>query len=223
MTIQHLECLHASLDFDDPFDASIFAMACLTFWSQVHLGELIFDKTFDPSLYMARSRVTFSKTSNNHAYGKCWHPRMKTKLNGDWLLFTDSECANSAYHALKWHLFSNSALSDAVPLFMFETLDGGWSPMWKSWFLTQCNSLWSAQFPLLVSGHSFHISGMTHLLLLSVEPFIVMVQGRWSSNSLLYWCKCKEIIPLFISFSLNTHSSILMTMSHFKSKLLNKH
>ena len=112
---------------------------------------------------------------------------------------------NSAYCALKWHLFTNSSLSDAVPLFTFEMLDGGWSPMWKSWFLTCCTGLWSTQFPLPISGHSFHIGGMTHLLLLGAESFIVVVQGRWSSNSfLLYWHKCKEIIPLFIGFSLDT-------------------
>src|SRR5882724_965176 len=61
------------------------------------------------------------------------------------------------------------------------------------------------------------ISGTTHLLLLGVDPFIVMVQGRWSSNSfLLYWRKSEEIVPLFISFSLNAHSPILTTMSCFK-------
>src|SRR5882724_8533983 len=153
MTIQHLECLCSGLNFDDPFDASIFAMACLAFWSQAHLGELIFDNSFDPSLHMTRSGVMFGKTLNDCAYGKCWHPRMKTKPNGDWLLFTDSECVNSAYCALRWHLSSNSGLSSAVPLFAFETLDGGWSPMWKSWFLTQCNGLWSTQSPLPISGH----------------------------------------------------------------------
>jgi len=36
------------------------------------------------------------------------------------------------------------------------------------------------------------------------------------------YCEVREIIPLFISFSLDSHSSILTTMSWFKSKLLNK-
>src|SRR5882724_1536959 len=74
-----------------------------------------------------------------------------------------------------------------------------------------------------ITGHSFHIGGMLHLLLLGVNPFIVMVQGHWSSNSFLaYSPKSKEIIPLFISFSLDSHPSILMTISCFKSHLLNK-
>jgi len=52
MTIQHLECLCAGLDFDDPFDTSVFAIACLAFWSQACLRELLLDKAFDPSLQM---------------------------------------------------------------------------------------------------------------------------------------------------------------------------
>ena len=79
VTIQHLKCLRSGLNFGDPFDASVFAMACLAFWSQAHLGELIFDNAFDPSLHMTRSGVIFGKTSSNHAYGKCWHLCMKTK------------------------------------------------------------------------------------------------------------------------------------------------
>jgi len=35
---------------------------------------------------------------------------------------------------------------------------------------------------LSVKGHGFHIGGTTHLLLLGVNPWIVMVQGHWSSK-----------------------------------------
>jgi len=43
---------HACLDFDDPFDATVFAIAFLAFWSQACLGELLFKKGFDPSLHI---------------------------------------------------------------------------------------------------------------------------------------------------------------------------
>ena len=148
---------------------------------------------------------------------------MKMKPQGDWLLFMDSECANSAYRALEWHLTSSSLVPETVPLFAFEMLNGSWCPIHKTWFLAQCNSVWSSHFPSPISGHLFRIGGTTHLLLLGIDPFIVMVQGHWSSNAFLtYWHKCKEIIPLSIGFSLDSHSSILSTMSHFKVKLLNK-
>ena len=95
--------------------------------------------------------------------------------------------------------------------------------MQKEWFLTRCCQTWSPCFPLPITGHLFCISSTTHLLLLSVDPFIVVVQGHWSSNAFLaYWWNCQEIIPLFIGFSLDSQSSILMTMSHFKDHLTNK-
>ena len=99
---------------------AVFALACLAFWSQARLGELLFEKEFNPTL--ARGSITFSVTSSNRKYGKCWLPRTKTKPNHDWILFTDSECANSAYRALKIHVLTNSRLSEDVPLLPLKPL-----------------------------------------------------------------------------------------------------
>jgi len=74
----------------------------------------------------------------------------------------------------------------------------------------------------LRKGHGFRIGGTTHLLLLGINPWIIMVQGRWSSQAFLgYWRQCEEILPLFMGFHLQDHASILMTMLSFKSRLLN--
>jgi len=96
LTIQHLECLRNDLDFEDPFDASVYALACLAFWSQARLGELSFDNAFDPLTHVVRGSLAFGSSSSNRLYGKCWLPRTKMKPLGDWLLFTDSQCATSA-------------------------------------------------------------------------------------------------------------------------------
>ena len=48
VTMQHLEQLCTCLNFDDPFDAAVFAITCLVFWSHAQLGELLFEATFDP-------------------------------------------------------------------------------------------------------------------------------------------------------------------------------
>ena len=43
---------------------------------------------------------------------------------------------------------------------------------------------------------------MTHLLLMAIDPFIVMVQGHWKSTAFLeYWRLCEEIVLMFIGFS----------------------
>src|SRR5882724_10374057 len=51
-----------------------------------------------------------------------------------------------------------------------------------SWFLMQCDGIWAQEGLVLIKGHGFRISGTTHLLLLGVNVWVVMVQGRWSSS-----------------------------------------
>ena len=170
VTIQHLECIRKCLDFEDLFDVTIYALACLAFWSQARLGELLFENQFDWLLHITRGNVAFGVTSNACKYAKCWLPCTKRKPAGDWLLFTDSECMNSAYTALVFHLFTNSHLAETAPFFAFETLDGGWSPMWRGWFLGQCNYVWCSQFLTPINGHSsvlvawhiYYFSASTH-------------------------------------------------------------
>jgi len=65
VTIQHLNMLHTHLDFEDPFDVTIFAVACLAFWSQARLGELLFDNAFDPLLHIAWNGIIFGVTTSN--------------------------------------------------------------------------------------------------------------------------------------------------------------
>ena len=91
--------------------------------------------------------------------------------------------------------------------------------MRHDWFLARCNKVWAKDGLSSIKGHGFRIGGTTHLLL-GVNPWVVMVQGRWSSQAFLgYWCKCKEIL-LFVSFSFQSHDSILTTMYSFKKRLL---
>src|SRR5882724_3237392 len=136
---------------------------------------------------------------------------------------TDTRCPCSPTTAFDHHIASNSAIPISALLFAFETGSGTWSPMKCKWFLARCDEIWSREGLASVKGHGFRIGGTTHLLLLGVDPWIVMVQGRWSSQSFLtYWRKCEEILPLFIGFSFQSHESILTTMKSFKNRLLNK-
>ena len=205
VTISHLRSLLHHLDFTDPFDVTIWAIACVSFWAQARLGEVTFDGDFDPSLHATRSGINLNRTDTGCKYGKIWVPRTKTKPQGDWLMFTDSGCACSALTILQAHLNINSSPPASAPLFAFETADKKFAPMRHSWFLNRCNEIWLLDQLSSLQGHVFCISGTTHLLLLGVDPFIVMVQGGWSSTAfLLYWRFCKEIIPMFIGFSLDS-------------------
>jgi len=103
---------------------------------------------------------------------------------------------------------------------MFETAGRHWSPLKRVWFLSRCNDIWEKDSLYSIKGHGFCIGGMTHLLLLGVDPWVIMVQGHWSSQSFLtYWHHCEEVLCLFISFSFQSHESILSMMSAFKARL----
>jgi len=53
------------------------------------------------------------------------------------------------------------------------------------WFLARCNEIWSWEGLSLIKGHGLVIRGMTDLLLLGIDLWIIMVQDRWSSQLFL--------------------------------------
>src|SRR5882724_2534080 len=98
------------------------------------------------------------------------------KETGEDVNITDSTCQCSPTTTLEHHLMSNSAIPAHAPLFTFETSPNSWSPMSWSWFLQCCNNIWEKDGLSSVKGHGFHIGGNTHLLLLGIDPWVVMVQ-----------------------------------------------
>ena len=117
----------------------------------------------------------------------------------------------------------NTILPPDAPLFAFKTADGSWSPLKQSWFFNHCNKIWCEEGLSSIKGHGFCIGRTRHLLLIGVDPWIMMVQGHWSSQAFLsYWWKCEEILSLFIGFSFQSRDSILTTMSTFKNCLTGK-
>jgi len=141
------------------------------------------------------------------------------KETGEDLNIADSTCQCSPTTTLEHHLMSNSTIPTNALLFAFETGTDLWSLMSQTWFLWHCNGVWEKHGLSSVQGHGFHIGGTTHLLLLGVDPWVVMVQGRWSSQSFLtYRRKCREILSLFIGFSFQSQESVLSTMHAFKSR-----
>ncbi|KIK78179.1 hypothetical protein PAXRUDRAFT_164683 [Paxillus rubicundulus Ve08.2h10] len=90
-----------------------------------------------------------------------------------------------------------------TPLFSFKT-PSGWEPLTKTSFISHCNNVWvQNSFPSM-PRHAFCIRGTTELLLQGVNPDIIAVQGRWTSQAFLdYWRQVESILPLFISSSIN--------------------
>src|SRR5882724_3186417 len=70
-----------------------------------------------------------------------------------------------------------------TPLICSPSSTGSFPAMHRLWFMSRCNEGWSAHGFGSMNGHSFRIGSTTHLLLLGVDPFIVMVQDQWKSTA----------------------------------------
>lgn len=100
VTIEHLYALRQGLDTTNSFDAAVWAVACVAFWSCCRLGELII-----PSF------VTAELQQNSSGCGICLvsHPLDKDHTEGRGTYFGDNSRRDTScpLTALKHHLACN--------------------------------------------------------------------------------------------------------------------
>ena len=204
VTIAQITALRSHLDLTNSFDAAVFAVACVAFWACCRLGELTIPSrnSFDPTYHVSRSTTVKSGAAREgRAFTTFRIPYSKTKRHrGDEIQLIDIDDPTNPIAAFNHHLRSNAGIPNTAPLFAFRTLDGSWAPMTKSWMLERCNEIWSQTGFDILTGHSLRIGGTTHLLTMGIDPWIVMIIGRWTSTAfVLYWRKVENILPQFIS------------------------
>jgi hypothetical protein len=219
--------LRSGLDLSNAFNASVWAVASVTFWSccrhvpfflllfSIHslfrLGELVIpsQNLFNPSKHVSRSilPIQFSRLFNGMEHASFHIPWTKTTAEvGTDISVTAHNHSTCPLSALRHHLFTNALVPSSAPLFAYETVDGGWAPMTKSWFMDRCNAVWVAAGLPQMPGHAFRIGGATELLLQGIDPNMVGTQGRWLSHAFLeYWRCIESILPLFISNAADSH------------------
>ncbi|KAI6107296.1 hypothetical protein EDD16DRAFT_1695074 [Pisolithus croceorrhizus] len=167
VTLDALCTLHDWLNLTDTFDAAIWALAAIAFWSCCQLGELLVPSahSFDSSKHAPHSILPLSISS------------------------LENGTQYSSFH------IPCASLPSQAPLFTFHATSH-WSLMTCTWFLQRCNQVWvSAGFPNM-PGHAFCIGGATKLLLQGVPPDIVATQGCWKSQAFLdYWHQINSILP----------------------------
>ena len=225
VTIEHLYALRKGLDLTNAFDIAVWALACIAFWSCCRLGELTIPSVnlFDADKHVTRSSpLSFNQTASGVDFATCHIPWTKTTQHeGADISITARDDPSCPIRVLQHHLRSNSSIPSSAPLFAFETKNGGWAPMTKSWFMARCNAVWVAAGLPDMPGHGFRIGGATHLLLMGIPPDIVATQGRWKSRAFLeYWRKIESILPLFISSSGSSSRVSLIedSMSSYRKK-----
>jgi hypothetical protein len=177
------------------FDLAVLACALVAFWAQLRMGEVLptSRSTFSPDLFPTRA-----------SWGSSRKPTITlpwtktTKSRGAVVRIPPQSSRTCAVSALSRYLRKHPAPATA-PLFSYYGRDGQLVPLTKKAFIDCINAIWSGHNIPRITGHSFRIGGSTELLQRGVNPDVVKVSGRWSSDSFLrYWRKADEVLPMHL-------------------------
>lgn len=190
VTTDMLRLLHKKLDQSVGLDAAVLAVANMSFYGQLRLGEVLprveslekFDGTLQPVMLNLSEPFSAAGSRTIHL------PWSKTKkARGEDVVITRQKGRTDPIAALENHMRTNK-LSSRHPIASFRDAQGKVKALTKQRFLRRCNSIWKRYKIRRFTGHSFRIGGTTHYLLVGVNPEVVKTFGRWSSNAFLrYW------------------------------------
>lgn len=186
-------------------DVCCLAAACMAFWAQLRLGEILspWETSFSPS---TTQRAHLLPPFNENGSRVCHLPFTKVaKSKGEDVVVCRQADASDPIDALDLHLRVNDPPPD-FPLFSFVSPQG-WRCLTRRKFLARCNDVWTSAGLDSFTGHSFRIGGTTELLLSKVPPDVVKALGRWSSDAFLqYWRSLELLAPL--------HAELLPPRAH---------
>ncbi|KAF7303391.1 DNA breaking-rejoining enzyme [Mycena indigotica] len=194
ITPDMLLSLRRGLDFASHFDVAVFAAACVAFWGQCRLGELLPDSRSDKTLNEKPSRANISFHRDTLTIRL---PRTKTQKHGEDVVLVSQRSEIDPILALRMHFVANPILPPAH-LFAYQC-GSSYQPLTRRAFLNRCNDIWGKEGYPKLSGHSFRIGGTTELLLSGVPIDLVKKAGRWSSDAFLkYWRSLQDLVPRYI-------------------------
>lgn len=190
VTTEMLRLLHKKLDQSNGLDSAVLAVATMSLYGQLRLGEILprveslekFDGTLQPAMLNVSEPFSAAGSRSIHL------PWSKTKkARGEDVVITRQKGRTDPIAALEKHMRINK-LSSHHPIASYRDAQGKVKALTKQRFLRRCNSIWKRYKIRRITGHSFRIGGTTHYLLVGVNPEVVKTFGRWSSNAFLrYW------------------------------------
>ncbi|KAJ7429859.1 hypothetical protein B0H11DRAFT_2166731 [Mycena galericulata] len=188
-----LRALYEGLDFSNPRDVAVFAAACVAFWGQCRLGEILPTTSSPAASKHLPTRRHISRSSRNKRASTLRLPRTKTKVNGEDVVLVSQAKPIDPRTALDMHLLANRC-GDYASLFAYFSATGMVVNLTKPKFLERCNEIWKAAGYPRTTGHSFRIGGTTELLLAGA-------MGRWSSDAFhRYWRSLEDLAPIHAEF-----------------------
>ncbi|KAJ7128284.1 hypothetical protein C8R46DRAFT_1237054 [Mycena filopes] len=134
-----IRALYDGLDFSDPRDVAVFAAACVAFWGQCRLGELLPTSASATAAKFLPTRKHLSRSSRNKRSSILRLPRTKTQKNGDNVVLVEQTAPINPRMALDMHLLVNKCAPN-LPLFSYSSRDGPVT-LTKPKFLQRCNEI----------------------------------------------------------------------------------
>ncbi len=99
--------------------------------------------------------------------------------------------------ALLHHINTNE-LDPSTPIASYRTGKGYLKTIMAKSFMRRCNTIWKAVDYNKLSGHCFRIGGTTFYLIMGINPSMVRVIGRWSSEAFkCYWQNVEQLGILY--------------------------
>ncbi|KAJ7508098.1 hypothetical protein B0H11DRAFT_1611159, partial [Mycena galericulata] len=83
INVAMLRALYDGLDFSNPRDVAVFAAACVAFWGQCRLGELLPTSSLPAASKYLPTRAHLSRSPRNKRATTLRLPRTKTKKRGE--------------------------------------------------------------------------------------------------------------------------------------------
>jgi hypothetical protein len=193
VTIAMLDDLNSRLDRSSGLDNCVCAICCLSFFSQLHIGEILPPtknlKRFNPHCHATFAHIWESTAKN----GACnLHlPWSKTqKARGDDVWIPRQEAPLNPIHTIHKHFIKNR-LEINHPILAYHDMQNNLVTLTRAKFIQCINQILRATkkgYPR-ITGHCFHIGGTTFYLISGVPPDMVKKFGQWRSQAFLeYWC-----------------------------------
>jgi hypothetical protein len=191
ITIDMLKELFRDLDLADHLDTAIFVVATMAFYGQLRLGEICSDREVY-NTFNCKTLPNFSHLKPPHtvAGSRMLHiPWTKVKrATGEDVAICRQRDITDPIAALHRHLQINVINDPTTAIASYLTTAGTRKLLTTSKFMKRCNQIWRTHDRQRHTGHCFRIGGTTHYLLQGINPDVVRLMGRWSSDAFIrYW------------------------------------
>ena len=189
--VDMLKELFNNLDLAAHLDTAIFAIATMAFYGQLRLGEICSDREVY-NTFNCRTLPNLSNLNPPHtpAGSHMLHiPWTKVKrASGEDVAICCQRDISDPITALQQHLQINVIEDPSIAIASYLTPSGTRKLLTVSKFMKCCNEIWHTHGRKRYTGHCFRIGGTTHYLLQGINPDVVRLMGRWSSDAFIrYW------------------------------------